>query len=842
MTVVTEIVRRSLSRSPGRAALTALLTMALTAIATSGFVFMSALTPSAEQVQGSTLLGADLQLSYGLATDDEAALTARRENARAVLVDRYGADVRVSDGVQAVDVDVRAVDASGASSARSVAATVWEWDAGVLDTDKGYRLVAGDFPTTSCTAAVSSELAREQGVAVGDSLSIALASRPVRVVGLFQPRLSHASRSVIVGPGTWAECVADGPGVDSATAFATGWVFIPPASHARLEEDLVPREGDEVMPISEYLGEDVSISAVGTDDDGWDPFWVRRPTDFTIPILALMALAVTAQVAVRMRRDAHLMGSLQALGFRSVQVVAVVVLNALLPISGGAIIGFGLGLGAAVPTQSALASLAGRDPPTSPLPIGAIAWAVAVFVVVCAVGVACSAFLFARKEGLAASSVHFVERAPAPRGTRVARIIFICLLGAVVASWVLLPTNDIYGLVRGALTCAALIAAVPLVDAWLVQRSRPDSPVRWLGARIARAQPGRMITVSAAVAVGLATPLAMLMLQSTYAAEAAAAYRPSFPDGQVVVLLQNPMDHAALQSLVAAAGIDPVVQPRAATAEGNDVFAVPGGSVNGGSAQAEVTVVDDRRDAAVILGWEMPDAAWETISNGAALWIFDKSMPTQVKFVSYDAAGAMHTLGTLDASGLGKTVPSTATHNGGVVVSRASVARLGLRADPFWVRFPEATDKYDRIVEAAAQVGIAGSDVRREEGPFVSTPPVSYSVALAMALVLVGAVVYIVIATAGREDRRTSGILLALGADTGRVRQVRLYVSGLALLAGAVVGLVSAFAIFVAEFVHAGVERLAMPWTEAAGTVAAVLAVGAVAAGVGVLTQSPRSE
>lgn len=831
MKLVAHVVRRTLTRNRSRALLTAALTFALTAIVTAGFVFLNALTPSTEQIHDSTLRGADVGFSYGSLPDDGVAAV-RLESLRALLTERYGSDTRISEGLQAVGIDV------GVKGGTAIAANLWELDSDKLDLASADRLVTGAFPNRACDGAVSQDLASRLGVGVGDVISVALSDQLIRVTGVYEPRLSHSGQSLLVAPGTWERCISEAPGGASATAFLTAWVSIPPTSSRTFESDFTPRPSDGVLPVAEYIDPDVAITAVSTTDDGWDPFWVQRPIAFTLPVLSLMAIAVTAQIAIRMRRETHLMGSLQALGFQNARVVSIVLLSSLLPIAAGAAAGFAVGLGVAVALQGVAAAFAGRDVTTNPLPVDAIISGVMVFMVVCTIGLGLSAWGFARKGDLARSSVHFVERMPPPRASRAFTVAFYILLAAAVGCWLLLPPDDVFGLIRGALVCAALIASVPLMIQWLAVRADPRCPIRWLGARVARSQPGRMATIAAAVAVGLATPLAMQMLQSTYAADAELAYQPSIPAGQVVVLLQSPLDSGSIQRLTDAAGVDPVVQSRVVSSSGGDVFAAPAGV---DEAQAQITVVDNPDEAAVTLGWSMPDDAWEAINAGDALWINDASQPRNIQLVAYDNAGAPEILGEIPAVSLTQSemVPSTATHDGGVIITSETASRLQLDLEPFWLRFPDAAPRSEEIVSAAAGVGIASSDVRVDTGPEASSPPLSYSVALVMALVLVGCVVFIVIISSGKEDRRTTGVLISLGADRDLVRNLYLYLSALALVVGVLVGLISAFAVFTAEYVYVGYSTISVPWLEVLVTLGAVLLVGAAAAITGALTQAP---
>lgn len=846
MRVVWFIAWRMVVRMRSRTVFAALLALAVVAVSSAALVLFEGITTSSAQNAAATLMSADLSIDYGTLPAAGDANSRALSAVRQTLTNRYGSATRFSDEIRAIGVDVRRAGTAGTAGSSAGAGTVnlTEFDAAALDGATAYDLMTGRFPRAACQADVSAPLARQLGVGVGDSLSVALSTAPVTVVGVVQSKVSHSSGEVLVAPGTWSNCIADAPGVSGIPSITLQeMVTVPAGARAQFTADFSRSASGSTIE-RELSAAGASVSASRAVYSAFEPFWLEHPIDFSAPVLALLAAAALGQIAVRMRRDAHLIGSLQALGVRGVRAAGIATLAYLIPTVCGAIVGLAVGIPAAIAATPWLSDLADHDPSANPVPLAAVLGGAGVFAAISAVGTAAIAFAFMRRESLAAESIHFSERMIVPRSPRAASTVAVVLFCLVLMSWLLLPGAGAFGLVRAALLCALLVALTPLASHLLRWRISPRPLLPWLVVRMAHAEAGRVIGIVSVVGFGLAAPLGLLMLQSSYAAEAYASYTPSIPNKQVIVMARSPISAIAMQKLQDAAGVAPVVQPLAESPQGSEAYAAPAdAATDDPSGRAQITVVTDRAEAAVVLGWKMPDADWAAVAGGSALWIHDSARPDQVTVFADGADSTTVDLGELPAAASTGSPPPTALHDGGAVITEQTAQKLGLKLQPLWIRFPHSTSAFDAISATAAQLGVTSSDVLEDEGPYVPPAPVSYDIALTAAALLVGIGVFLVIAPTGRESRGTNGTLLSIGVRRKTVVLAHSAVSLSALLAGLVIGIAAGLGVFLAQFAVIGAGRLVIPWPQielAAGTLLVIGAVSTVVGTAGRLRSTPE--
>lgn len=843
MRAVWFIAWRMVARMRSRTVFAALLALAVIAVSSAALVLFEGITTSSAQNAAASLMSADLSIDYGTLPAAGDANSKALSAVRQTLTKRYGSATRFSDEIFASGVDVRRAGRSGATAGTAATAAgagtvnLTEFDSAALDAGTAYDLVTGRFPKAACQADVSAPLVRQLGVGVGDPLSIALSTAPVTVVGVVQSKVSHSSSEILVAPGTWSSCIAGAPGVSGIPSIALQeMVTVPASAQAKFTADFSGSGGggDQSAIEGELSKAGASVSASRAVYAAFQPFWLEHPIDFSAPVLALLAAAALGQIAVRMRRDAHLIGSLQALGVRGVRAAGIATLAYLIPTVCGAIVGLAIGIPAAIVATPWFSDLADHDPSTNPVPLAAILGGAGVFVAISAVGTVAIAFAFTRRESLAAESIHFSERVIVPRSPRAASIVAVVLFCLVMTSWLLLPGAGAFGLVRAALLCALLVALAPLASHLLRRWISPCPLLPWLAVRMAHAEVGRVIGIVSVVGFGLAAPLGLLMLQSSYVAEAYANYTPSIPSKQVIVMARSPISASAMQKLRDAAGVAPAVQPLAESPQGSEAYAAPADAATDDPLRrAQITVVTGRAEAAVVLGWKMPDADWAAVSSGSALWIHESARPARVTVVAGGADSTTVDLGELPAVTSTGNPPATALHDGGAVITEQTAQKLGLKLQPLWIRFPHSAAAFDTISATAAQLGVASSDVLEDEGPYVPPAPVSYDIALTAAALLVGIGVFLVIAPTGRESRGTNGTLLSIGVRRKTVVLAHSAVSLSALLTGLVIGIAAGLGVFLAQFVVVGAGRLVVPWPQIGLAAGTVLVIGAAAAAVG---------
>jgi len=835
MRSVVFLVRRLIVRERTRTVTALAVAASVIFLLTSALVVFNTIARSTEQ-KNASLLGSDVDLNTPLAPAHASAkATAFAED---LFRTRYGADTRFAPSIQANGIEVStpasltAGSPDGGATADAVSdARFGEFDMHRLDPSIAYDLVGGRYPTAAGEVTVSPSIADRLHVGVGSEISVALSRHPLKVVGLARPRSVHSTPLVLAATGTWARDIAGAPGVVSLRWLGRDlFVTIPARARELLRRDFAA--GLDDAPYAHRLEDHaVAIGAArAAPGHGFRTFWVKHTVAFTLPIVALLAAIVVGQSLLRLRRDVHLIGSLQALGFTRHQTTAVLSLASLVPALVGTAIGLLLGLGLTLPWRVQIAALADTDPSSNPTPWRAILLGIAFFILLTAAGIAVLTARAARREALAAESVQFAERLVVQRSIAPLAGVGIALALAAAAWWVLKPPNGNSGLIRAALLCATLVALVPLLLVGVGRRIPPRYLTGWLAVRMTRSEIARMVGIVGIAGFGLGAPLGLVMLQSSYTATALATYRPSIPAGQVVVWTRHPLGEAGGRALDAAAGSSGIVQPTLGSLE-DDVWASP----NAGGRwlplfPSPVTIVTDRRVAGVDLGWDMPDKDWRAIVQGKVLWLDPETRPRRgtVTFATYGAGDHPHVLGHAAAVLTSGTPSSTAFNEGGAVMSQALATRLGLHESPAWRRYPDAVDHLAAITKAATVAGIVTGDVRVDPGPDIAPVPMSFKAGLLVGLLLVAMGVFLIIAPSGREIRATNRTLHTLGYSQGAIRRLHLITTLTPLLLGVAIGVVAGLGVFLADFLKAaGVAQI--PWAQIGMATGAILLVGLVA-------------
>lgn len=818
-------------------------TLALFAVAagvifllTAGLVSFNTIAASAEQ-KNAGFLSADLELTVGV-LPGHASQTAKAQSfAEDLLRARYGSATQFDTMIQAVGMESSPGPGSDAGAGAGTAVVTYaEFDTRRLDPNIAYDLLSGRYPKRSGEVALAPSVADQLHASIGSTVSLALSRRPVTVVGIARVREVHSTALVLAAPGTWASNISGAAGVSSTPAiFRQLYVAVPAVGQRILAQDF-SAGADSVPYAADLQRHSISISGSRAEPiRGFRTFWVKNTVPFTVPTVAMLAAIVIGQCLLRLRRDLHLVGSLQALGFSRHQTTSVLAVSNLVPTFGGTAAGLLLGLLATLPWRAAIAGLADTDPSTDPTPWLAIIVGVAIFIAVSTAGIAVLSAQAAGQKALAVQSVQFVERQVVQRSLAPLYGVAIVLALVTAAWWLLKPGDGDSGLIRAALFCATLVAVVPLAMVAAGRLLRPTWLAGWIATRIVRSEIARVVGIVAVAGFGLSAPLGLVMLQSSYTATATASYHPSIPADQVVVLTQRPLDAAAGNALDRAAGEPGIVQTQIQTNGGDEVWASPNPQGRFGPlAPMQITVVANQADAAVDLGWQIPERDWRAVASGKVLWLDHESAPKSrtVTFASYDGQGRPHPLATASAAVTSGVPTSTALHDGGAVISEAAATRIGLNQVPFWRRYPGADNRLNEIVRTASVVGIASTDVRTDPGPAIVAAPMSFKTALVLGLVLVGVGIFLVLAPAGRESRATSRTLHAIGLSPRLVRRLHLLTNLTALLLGCAVGVVAGLGVFLANFLTSSTDVANVPWSHVGLATGGVLLVGVSAVAV----------
>lgn len=822
------VARRLVGRERVRTLAAAAVSAAVIFLLVAGLVTFNTIASSAEQKLAGNL-SADLDVAVGLLPGHDAQTRSTTEFTERLLRDRYGATTRFDPSITALDVEATPDAALSAAVERATTVRYDEFDMRRLAPAIAYDLVAGRYPYAAGEVTLAPALAKRLRAGVGDKIRLALSQRPVTVVGIAQDREVHSTAQVLAAPGTWVRDVAGAPGVAGAPAvFRHLYVTVPAATRDLFERDFA--SGIDQAPYAGTL-EDHSASISGSRAapiHGFRAFWVKNTVAFTVPAVALLAAIVIGQCLLRLRRDLHVVGALQALGFTRRRTTTVLALGTLVPAVVGTVAGLLLGLAATLPWRAQIAALADTDPSTNPTPWSAIIVGILLFLALSAGGIAAVAARAAGEKALAAESSQFAERLVVRRSPAPVLGLAGVLVLVTAAWWFLKPADGNSGLIRAGLVCATLIAVIPALLVRLAHSIPPTRLTAWLAVRAARSEIARVTGIVAIAGFGLGAPLGLVMLQSSYTANAMATYHPLIPAGQAVVLMQHPLDADSRLALDNAAGMSAITQADPQTPHGDEVSASPdaNGRPDGAS---QITVVSARREAEVDLGWHMPDRDWDVVARGQVLWLDTESAPAHhtVTFATYDDETARaHVIATAPAVMTSGTPPSTAFHWGGAVISSALATRLGLVQTPFWLRYPGAADRIDAITRAAALAGIASTDVRVDPGATIFPVPMSFKTALALGLLLVAIGIFLVVAPSGRESRAMNLTLHAVGLPPKYVRRVYLLTTLFPLLLGCLIGVVAGFGVFLADFLSSSARAMDIPWAQVGSATGAVLLVG----------------
>lgn len=821
------IARRQLTRRPAKTVTAGAVGFAAMLVVTAALMVLTAITPSAEQLRVQGVLDADAVLNTGYA-EDATSSAAALEATRDAFTAQYGDRVLVSPAILALDLAVSA--GSGTDAVRRTTVQYLELDAQRLDIDASSVLLRGGWPSDAAEIAVSQTAADTLQIAPGGRISLALGQEEATVVGVYRENLAHDALSVVAAPGTWRELVADAPAAATVTALERAYVRVDGSDRGRFLSDTAGFDNTSplgMLPGFEGLEErGVTISVWGAAAPELRTFWERNTTVFTIPAVALLALLVGVYQAVRLRRDIALSVSLSALGLRRRQVAAINATVHAVPAALGIVAGGAVGFGLGMASLGVVSTIVASDVSTSPMPGDVIVGSGVALLALTAAISAVVGWRAARDAEGAAETAGFTAPLPVPvEHTRMPLAVMAVSTAGAVAAAIIAPRGGVGGLLITACVAVGLLALVPIgVDA--VARLPARRRVVWLSSRFARAQRVRTVALAALIAIGVAVPLGMTLLNASFEQRARDGDRPRVPPGQVAVLTPPAgaelvaADIARLEEAAGGAAVA-TYEP-----DPDDVFRT-GYVAIGGLDQSELTIVNDRAQAVIALGWAMTDADWQQLEAGRALWLSEipaPSDPLAVVAMQTENSDWVPTGSAVVPVAPLESPPGSALAWGPAVITADTANSLGLDVRVAGLRFPGADARYGAIVEAAAQIGVPGDLVRRYTPPG-GEPPFSFTAALSAVAALVAAGVVLVVWTGVREDRIFDATASALGTRAREIAAVHALTIGAVAVAGAIVGLIAGVGVALAELtdLRSGIA-LALPWGDIALVMGGALA------------------
>ncbi len=826
------VVWRALVRQPGRTVSAGAMGFFAALFVATALVLFAAINPSPDQTTAEANLNADAVFSYGMAgagQDEAAALNALTE----ALHSRYGADTVVSTSVWANGVTIATATQGGSAMSRTTT-QYREYDTQVIDVASAKTLTTGTWPTSAGQVAVSQRLADDLSVAAGAEVHLAMTDRPVLVTGVYRPNLAYDLSEVVGESGTWQQNV--GAIAPSSVEFVlnTASVLLPAHSRDVFVSDFgALRVGSPIGAVpgfqrAEDLGVDATSYAWGKP--ALRSFWVRNVTSFTIHAVILLIGLVTGQQLVRMRRDRAFVGALSALGFDRRALTGIGTTLSAVPLAVGAVVGAvgGSLLGLAI--RRPVAALNNADVSTTPPNAAVIAGMSLVIAGLCAVLSALVAWRAAYRSDVILESTAFSEPArPHPWLVRSSAAGAAALAVASLLVGLVVPGGTERDLMLTGLLCAALVALVPAILS-AACRVAPTRLVIWLGARLARAQPARVIGLTTVVAIGVAVPLGMSLLNASYVAATVAGDRPRVPVGQVAVVTPEgraQLDSASVAALEQAAGSPAIETYEASNSSGTQRGFVTTSNDAPGSLGSPVAIVSDRAHAEATLDWSMSDADWAALEAGSALWLSTDPMPAGPASV-VDIAGSSSTPTgkTLELVRPTETPSNPALAWGPVLITRSTAQAAGIPVRTSGYRFIDADSRYSAVVEAAAALEIPGGAVRHYTPPPALKTPVSFTTALVAVAVLVGAATFMLVMAGAREAATFDAAAHALGVDRRRIGRMHRLISLTVAGCGAVIGVLAAVGIALSNLGSMqGLVDLSLPWAQVALTLVLVLAI-----------------
>ena len=800
---------RAIVRQPGRSFTAGAVGLVAMMFVSAALVLFTAINPSQQQLRANYTFNADVIYNYGSAADPtsaDAALSALRD----AVASRWGQSAIVSTSVLANDVSVAAVPNAGSPAARGTI-SYREYDTHAVDVSSAHTLIAGSWPERPGQVALSEGSAADLGVTVGDQVTLALSDNPVEVVSVFRTDLEHQARSLIAASGTWGELLAASGVTRSLAVLYQAYVIVPAENRALFTTDtdgLSNGAPVQAVPGFEQAGQrGVSVVSYAAQVPEFRPFWVRNVTAFTAPCVALLAVVIFAQQAVRARRETALASSLTALGFRRRDVTLVSATLGVIPNIGGIIAGTLLGYGLGLALTEPVAALTGTDASTSPPPTTVIGIAGIALLALAAVTGATVGWWTASRHDAATHAAGFTEAAaPAPPRTVNTALTVIggCGVAALIAA-LLIPDVSWKALVVTALLSTAVLFLLPVLIAG-ASRIRPTWLLGWLAARLARAQQARVVALAFVVAAGIALPLGLSFLKTSYIEKAKEADRPRVPAGQVAVLTPEGAQDLApddITTLENAAGAPAVAIYEAQSTESANT-AVP---VIDGRPGPAISIVTDRAQADVFLGWSISDTDWASLTDGNGLWLSTAAPPTVAIGIAHQSKKSSEVTPT------GATVPISTTSSppngsalarGPVLITTTTAESLGIPVRVAGYRFQNADARYAEIAAAAATLRIPGDLVRRYEPPPALSTPISFLTALIAVSLLVAAATFTLTWAGAREARRFDDTLEHLGMRHRGIRRLHLLITALTIGAGGVIGLFAGVGVANADLASTG--------------------------------------
>ncbi len=836
-------------RMIGLFALSSLFVLLLTA----GIVSVNAINPQASAI----LVGSgDLTLSTPATSEDPAILA----QARTLVQKRYGAETKAEWSVLANDLTVVSASAVGNVNYR-------ERDNSLLPLEDELRLLDGTWPSVAGEVIVTKPLAEKMDIDVGDTVTLALGDVPLTVTGIAITRLTHSSEVIHGAPGTWSKIANSATNLNGGVVIFNIEVFVPPESQALILKDAKSSIGkpaydadsldtDEANPDESAL--ETALSEAGFHISSYlaiapdpRPFWVQNASVVTWPALTLVVILVTAQLAVRLRKDRGLAGTLAALGMSRSGIITLLTLLTAVPTTLGAVAGGAIGVvagGAAIP---AVADAADMDPSGRPLPLTVVLTLVVVFVAASALAALALTAWFASRSLATDSSAKFADVSAGPKSIAWPTSLGVTsILLAIAASSFLTGLDPkITPLIVAALVCLGLIGLIPLLLATL-SHIRVSALWLRLAIRLSAADRGRVIGIAAVVAFGLAAPLGLSIAETSRASYTAALYLPSTPYGQVNVVLDDiDLSTAQRESLDKAAGVVGTTTYSPQDKEGDGYYAVPAGtdlSTELNSPLLGIVLVPDRAAADTILGWSMSDADWAVLAEGGALDLATKQnglrppvSTEQIRYTAVDITTDVYEGGVntcYAAEGLtlhpASELPnSSARGQGDFVLTTAKAKQLGIIPVAHSLRFTDASTKLDAIVDAAAAIGIPPTRVTLDAGPS-NEAPTSYYVSLAASGALVLIVIPLLVSIGARENRGIHTQFLLLGTRRPTIQAAFVTSTMVSVISGAVIGLIAGIGVTTAWFGTQSVP-IVIAWNQVALILVAILLISVVVAYVG---------
>ncbi|MFE6866754.1 FtsX-like permease family protein [Kitasatospora sp. NPDC057692] len=784
-------------------------------LAASAAGIIRAVALSADQRGVSQMAAADLLITQTGSSPDSERLNQLLESAApgATLVDvEYSLDFPVLLGGVTTSVSYRETD----------------WSA---DATRGWvRPRAGRLPAAVGEIAVSTEIAKQFDLRVGDSLGYRWAKDPSVITGIFEDPAAYRSGLVLAPSGQlgrWLDGVHDG----ETHATRSRLLKAPPMAVARAKE-AVSGAGFTAKSREDVLD---GVSLIE-----------KEPGLVLFPGLLLVCVGAAAAFGVRVRQLRREFSLLSAVGLDARWILRTCRLAGSLASACGAIIGLSVGTLLSVLVRPWLREAVQHD--LSPL---AVPWLSGPVLILLTMAAGTLSVWWPARTALNTPVSRRLGATPERRAARMARarIAFTAVGAAGVSAAMVVSSRSaasMSGLIGCAGLCIAVLLLLPGMLRLLARVTRDASVAARVALRSMAREPRRPV---AAVSIGffaVSVATAALAMLNSAAANERSTYVGSRHLGQVEVVLRHtdatPQITDAIGRTLEGSEITlnkAVVLPaptgagRSARLSAPQFYVAPVAADRApNTLRKAVQVVDSQAEFRALTGRAATTREWQALEGGQLLVmsaVFSdrgtglllepdpvSGEPKPVKIPAVTVADPVDETTLIRAGAV--LTSSAARQLGATVQTQTLVATASDGEAP-----SEAVET--QLARALEPLDIPITDVRIERGP--SAPkPVLWYILLSMAGVAVVASMALALSASAQELRPDLRRLHDMGFHRGIQRRILAYqsvvVAGLATTAGAAAGLVLA-----AARVWAFDAELTVNWATLFGAIAAIVVLSA---------------